>query len=789
MDIFSQDALLRNVPVGLAVLKFDSEGYKPIYVSDVVTRRFGMTAQQLADMLNNNIAGFVHPDNADIVKLMFYKAGITGGYFGEIVRLRLKEGTYTWTDLRIKTMNGTAGEKAVYVGFVNLEQQIAKETRMEHFYERLLNAMDANAEGGVVVFGTKNNREPFLSYVSTGIPRMFCGTEEEIFSRFGNNVYEAIHPADRDNVVRIIEENLRAIGKFDFTCRMLNIHNEYILVHVTGAVEALESQRNIYVACTKVSEDRERQHLLQHVLDMFVRQQYQSICLLDGEKKTIEVLSYGKNGEKIFPERIADYTQTLQNVVAKYGLEQDKKEILENLALPNILKKLATQNEMEYYTRMAAYGQILYKKVWISWLDKTKKHIAFAIADYTESHVKELSQQQTLLEALKASEQANIAKSIFLSRMSHDIRTPLNAIIGFTEIALAEEKLTGKMQDYLQKIDTSSHFLLALINDVLDMSRIESGKYILHEETFAMQDLINNVSTIITDQAATKGQHYTCDLSPEVLKNYKGDVLKLQQVLVNVLGNAVKFTKSGGHINLIVKEKASYNNFRIVTFLVQDDGIGMSKEFLPHAFDSFRREAGEETKSTGTGLGLAICKNIVSLMHGNITVQSEKGKGSEFSIEVQLELPEQEETIDKSKICASDMYVQNYNFGGKHILLAEDQPLNQEIAKHLLEKVGLIVDVADNGKIACDKFAASAENYYSAVILDIRMPVMDGLEAARTIREMQRSDVKDMPLIAMSADAFEEDISKSLSNGINAHLIKPINTARLYATLAEFIPL
>ena len=787
MDIFSEEALIKNVPIGLAVLKFNNDGYQPIFLSDIVTQRFGITTQQLATLLNNDMAGFVHPDEIELVRLMFYKAGVIGGTFSEVVRLRLKDGNYVWTNLRVRAVSADDGQKAIYIAFVNMDKQIANEAKLEHFYESMLSAMDSNVQGGIAVFGTKNNREPFLTFISSGLMRMFQGTEAEILRKYGHTVYAAVHPEDRDTVIRAIEDSLRTMNKINLSFRMLTLKGSYISVHATGTVEAVESQRNIYIACTVVSEDKERQQLLQHVLDMFARGQYQSICLLDGVKGTIEVVSNGKNGSKVFPEPIADYTRTLQTVIDKYALEQDKKEILEDLALSTILKKLENRDDMEYYTRMTAYGQILYKKVWISWLDKVKCQLAFVLTDYTESHVKELAQQKTLVEALKASEQASVAKSIFLSRMSHDIRTPLNAIIGFTEITLAEEKLTGKSQEYLQKIKDSSHFLLALINDVLDMSRIESGKYVLREESFAMQDLINKVNIIINAQCAMKNQHYTCELAPEVVKTYKGDVLKLQQVLVNILGNAVKFTKPGGHIKLFVKEMSAFGGTRMVNFIVQDDGIGMSKNFLPYVFDPFRREDGQENKSTGTGLGLAICKNIVSLMHGSIKVKSEKGKGSEFSIEVQLLLPEQVIIAKKQGTSVLGKPTQNYYFGGRQVLLAEDQPLNQEIAKHLLEKVGLAVDVANNGAVACEKVAASPEGYYAAVILDIRMPVMDGLEAARTIRAMNRKDVKDLPLIAMSADAFEEDISKSLSHGINAHLIKPINTAQLYATLAEYI--
>lgn len=778
--------LLQNIPLGLVALQLTEEGYIPLFASSITTERFGKTAEQMAALFNTGLAGFVYPEDEERVKLMLYKAGVTGGQFSEVVRLRLVDGTYSWTDLRIAAQ--TAGSaKVLYLSFINIDKQIASERKLEKSYDKLLGVMD-NVPGGIMVFGTTNNRDPFLTFASAGIYRLLEGSRENFMTSFGRDFFAQVHPEDQDNVMRIMGDSIRTLAKFRLTFRLRNLQEKYILVDASGMVEAMESQRNVYVSLTNASEGKEAQQLLQHIMDMFVRKQYQTICLVDGQKNSIRALSKSVTSHQVFPAEQADYNATITKLAEQYLTSADRKRILQILLLPHLRKTLAKQSDIELYTSTRqADGSLRYKRIWIGWIDKAASLLALVLSDDTEARLKQLEQQKTLVEALQASEQASVAKSIFLSRMSHDIRTPLNAIIGFTEMTLEDTTLAVSAKDYLHKIEDSSRYLLSLINDVLDMSRIESGKYSLQVQPFALQALLTKVNTIIASQCELKGLHYGYTVEPGVKKHYAGDSLKLQQVLVNILGNSVKFTPAGGQVSLLVREKAAYDNFVILNFVIRDTGIGMSKEFLPHLFESFCREDNTDSKSSGTGLGLSICKNIVALMHGKIEVQSEKNKGSEFSVEVQLDLTAELDTMSAVSLAAAGVKKRQYEFGGLRILLAEDQPLNQEIAKHLLEKVGFKVDVADNGKLACDKFAAAPEDYYSAVILDIRMPVMDGLKAASTIRSMKRPDVEKLPLIAMSADAFEEDISKSLSHGINAHLIKPIDSARLYATLAEYL--
>ncbi len=364
------------------------------------------------------------------------------------------------------------------------------------------------------------------------------------------------------------------------------------------------------------------------------------------------------------------------------------------------------------------------------------------------------------------------AKSEFLSKMSHEIRTPMNAIIGMTEIAMSSEDVSAPTMACLRKIDSSAHYLLALINDILDMSRIESGKMTTEETYLDLNELISHIDAMIRVQTDSKG--IWLKLENNITHNHLlGDPLKLNQILVNIMGNAVKFTNSGG-IVLRVAEAATENDEAInVTFSVKDTGIGVSEENQEKIFNSFE-QADRETvrKYGGTGLGLAISSNLVQLLGGKLEVNSEVGNGSEFFFTIPMKITEAPESNGIG--CGGSI-----DFSSKRILIVEDDELNSEIAKTLIEAEGITADIAENGQIALDKFCASAENYYDAILMDIRMPVMDGIEATKKIRNTDRLDAYTVPIIAMSANAFDEDMKKSVECGMNGHLTKPIDMEKV----------
>ncbi len=529
-----------------------------------------------------------------------------------------------------------------------------------------------------------------------------------------------------------------------------------------------------------------------------------------------------------------------------------------------------------------------------------------------------LAKNQALSDALKTAEEASKAKTTFLSSMSHEIRTPMNAIIGLDSLALHEPDLTDTTRDYLEKIGTSAQHLLSLINDILDMSRIESGRMTIKNEEFAFSKLIEQINVIFSGQSQEKGIDYDCRIIGHLNDYYIGDSMKLRQVLINILGNAVKFTPEGGKVELTVEKTAAFEDKSTLRFVISDTGIGMSADYLPKIFDTFSQEnAGAANKYGSSGLGMAITKNIVEMMNGNIEVTSEKGVGTTFTVTVTLidserHVDEDEDDIvihtdemkvlvidddpiaceqarlvlDKAGISADvvqsgqeaveavkvryarrelynliivdwqmpemdglettrqirsiigedtaiiiltaynweDIYEEATGAGvdsfiakplfsgnlidefknalkkkrqvehnkkadlkGRHILLAEDMQINAQIMMKVLKMKEIEADHALNGKIAVDMFTEHPQGYYDAILMDMRMPEMDGLTATRTIRALDRPDASEIPIIALTANAFDEDVQKSLQAGLNAHLSKPIQPDILFETLENLI--
>ena len=400
-----------------------------------------------------------------------------------------------------------------------------------------------------------------------------------------------------------------------------------------------------------------------------------------------------------------------------------------------------------------------------------------------QEYRKSLEQKNVALQlAVQRETKANLAKREFLFNMSHDIRTPMNAIIGFTALAQTHIDDRGQVEDYLKKISVSSQHLLSLINDVLDMSRIESGKVTLEAKPVHLPELVHELRDIIQAVVSKKDLSLTLDTVGVENEDVIADPLRLEQILINVLANAVKFTPDGGQISLWIVQKdtapAGYADFE---FHIKDNGIGMSEEFQKHIFEQFARErTSTVSKIQGTGLGMAITKSLVDMMGGRITVKSEQGKGSEFTISLRFPIGEAktEQTPPAAKASA---------FTGKKLLVVEDNELNLEIASTLLKEAGFEVDTAENGKIAVEKVEAASADRYDLILMDIQMPEMDGYEATRRIRALPDTKKAALPIVAMTANAFEDDRKNALRAGMNGHIAKPLDIQKLFQVLSELL--
>ena len=388
-----------------------------------------------------------------------------------------------------------------------------------------------------------------------------------------------------------------------------------------------------------------------------------------------------------------------------------------------------------------------------------------------------------LQKALRDAQQASNAKTTFLNNMSHDIRTPMNAIIGFTDLAGKHIDDRAQVLEDLRKIRVSGDQLLALINDVLDMSRIESGRITLHEQEENVEEMVRELSTVIRPTIDQKRLTLVVDTSGVTHSGIVCDKLRLSQVMLNLLSNAVKFTPEGGTVTVSVLEEPGAPEGMVDCELhVKDTGIGMSPEFVPHVFESFTREQPSTVSGIqGTGLGMAITKNIVDLMGGTISVRSTQGEGSDFAVRLRLKTCD---AAPAAKAAPETEAVPAERFEGLKLLLVEDNELNREIATDILEEEGFSIDIATDGTEAVEKLRACEPGQYDLILMDIQMPLMDGYEATRQIRALPREDVCQIPIIAMTANAFEEDKKKAFEAGMNGHVAKPIDVPVLLETIA-----
>lgn len=387
-------------------------------------------------------------------------------------------------------------------------------------------------------------------------------------------------------------------------------------------------------------------------------------------------------------------------------------------------------------------------------------------------------------QAVELSQAKTRAKNDFLDKMSHDIRTPLNAIVGMLELAMGSVDSREMLLDCLKKAKVSSEYLVSIINDVLDMSKIERGKMTIAHRQFSMTELLDHIVQMETIPAGDKGLDFSLEVKTPVDTDYMGDPVRLRQCLVNLISNAIKFTAKGGQVELIYESLPMDDGHELARFTVRDTGIGMSEEFLGRMFNPFEQEYSSRTSTyVGSGLGLSIVKNLAELMGGTVDVTSSLGQGSTFTLSIPLETAEK-------MVAASIEKPDEGLLGllkGRRVLLVEDNEINREIGELILKRLGLLVDMAVNGQEAVEKMGHAPKDYYSIILMDIQMPVMNGLEAAKRIRALDHPDGRDIPIIALSANAFDEDSRRSMEAGMQAHLAKPIDMVELKKVLKKYI--
>ena len=784
--------------------------------------------------------------------------------------------------------------------------------------------------GGFFIYQAETPEK--LLYVNKAAINIFgCADLEDFKELTGYTFKGMVHP---DDYQRISDSIVQQIGtnkdQMDYTeYRIIRKNGDVRWVDDYGHYTETKSYGGIYVVfISDITEKVLSQEKHQKDLDSMITamaSDYRSVYHVDIDADDAVCYRADPN----------DPNQPLEGThfpylkwIREYGdlyVDEEYRENFRSFSNPdNIRAALATRDIIAYRYLARRDGTDYYEMLRMAGVRHPKDRddnivhaIGLGFTDIDAEMRESLAKNRALSEALKAAEEANIAKTAFLSNMSHEIRTPMNAIIGLDSLALQNEAIPSETREYLEKIGESAHHLLGLINDILDMSRIESGRLVIRKEAFSFRNMLEQINTMVMSQCEEKGLNYECRVIGGVSDFYIGDDMKLKQVLINILSNAIKFTDAPGGVMLTVERINVFGDHSTIKFCIKDTGIGMDKEFIPKIFDAFTQEDSSRNNKYGsTGLGMAITKNIVELMNGSISVESEKGVGTEFTVIITLNnsnrqgaatyvinpknmrilVVDDEEiaaehariVLDEAGIKADTCYdgqtamnmlevqhakhepynlvlldwkmpemdgvelareirkrydrettviiLTSFNWDeimeeavhsgvdsflakplfasnvldeferiarknnmslfreknradlkGRHILMAEDVFINAEIMKQIILSKEAEIDHAENGKIVLNMFEESTVGYYDAILMDVRMPEMDGLEATAAIRSLDRLDAKTIPIIALTANAFDEDVQRSLQVGMDAHLSKPVDPEHLYQTLEELI--
>lgn len=487
----------------------------------------------------------------------------------------------------------------------------------------------------------------------------------------------------------------------------------------------------------------------------------------------------------VAPPLVGDYTRKNAITIPAFVHPEDQAYCTKQLELSCIQEELEKKDHLVVPYRIRCGEEYRRKELSIYYHNGDKSTLVLVRRDVTDSYEEEQRQKECLYHALREARHANQERNEFLERMSHEIRTPLNSIIGLSYLTKEQADHKKQVLENLDKVHMSAHFLLSFVDDILNLSQLESGSIALMQEDTDLETFLEELKQRTGQEAQKKQIHFSLEKRGDFQQKYCFDAGKLKKALLNILENAVKFTQAEGRIDFIVEQLSDTKRETAIRFEIRDNGIGMEADFLPLAFEPFEQEGKHNTTLTGgTGLGLAIAKNIIDIMEGRIDAYSEKGKGSTFIVTVDLKkVADYEESMRKQN--KSERL--DYDFTGKRVLLVEDNEVNIEITKNILTHKNFEVEVAANGEEGVASFLAHEPGYYDVILMDIRMPVMDGLTATKRIREAGHADGARIPIVAMTANAFEEDVRKSFEAGMNAHLSKPVDIRQMYSVLDSMI--
>lgn len=781
-------AILSSAGVGLWVIEVD-EGRPPrMYADKALLQILGFPEETLPEDLYN-----LWCNNVD---LSYYEA--YAEFVEQMNRGEMSELEYAWNHQSrgVIFLQNHGKRNDEYKRGVRLEGCCTDVTEQIEFkmhlreldqYSDIANTL---GDGFDNIYYVDINDNSFIEFNAQGVVKtldakncsdFFAGFEQALEKVVYREDWEAVQEfIDKEKLLRDLE-NDRAVSvsfRFSFDGRLV--------YYRLKATRTPDSENHIVVTLENVDEEEsakaERKAIANRDMAVISGLSDDFGCVVYVDYETLSEVHY--RFDPMFDEmvpgwsKINNFGKRLEVLVDTVVHPSDRESFCAATEPAKVLDMVEREHMYFVNFRLQVGGEDIYYQIKFVKDENFKNHVIAGFHSVDAETKREMAN-------LEKAELANKAKSAFLFNMSHDIRTPLNAMIGFTDMAVKNIDDKAKALDCLNKSKLSSEHLLSLINDVLDMSRIESGKVELDLNPVNLGENGEDYVPMLRSLAEKKNVHF--DFAQHDIQNryVYVDFLRLNQVVINVVSNAVKYTPSGGSVTVdisqIPSEREGYGLYQIV---IKDTGIGMSAEYQQHLFDEFSRErTSTVSKQQGTGLGLAITKRIIDMMEGSIEVDSKVGEGSKFTIRIPMRIQEHPEDVEQVRFAHSEQ--EAVSFEGFKILVVEDNELNLEISKDILESAGVVVESAEDGSIAVERLKEKGPDYYDCILMDIQMPVMDGFEATRTIRQMFPD--KRIPIIALSANAFDEDRRKSFEAGMDGHLAKPIVIAQLEDALKKYL--
>ena len=764
------------------------------YANEEMARMLGYDAvEELIEAIDGKVINTIHPDDREqVIKDIGdeYYEGLT---YETTYRMPRKDGSCFWTVDKGKVIRTQEGKLAIISACQDMTSFVERHKKLEE-QNILSQATIDNIPGGYHRCSLEEGH-PFL-YISDRFFAILGWTREEIRTNFHNKFDNMLHPDDRnlssDYVTRILDTCGRGLTK-DQIYRVLGKDGYHWVTDATTLVKSGNQtffQGNItdFTDFVKAKEKKEQEIELQREIIEGLGKEYFSVLAVELDKD--RVLSYRESGEN--GKIISDFCRKCGNrwskIIPSYAemmVSDNTNGEFENQLGLETLRSQEKDYSMTYEFKLET--GINYHQVRVAFVKKKDgTRMAVVGTRNIDSLIKkELMQEEKLKKAYVAAENANKAKTEFLNNMSHDIRTPMNVILGYNH--LMKSQLTeSKQLDYQKKIEQSGKLLLAIINNVLDMARIESGKIKVDENYERVGEVVDEIISTFSSEAEEKEIHLSGSMKV-THRNILCDGTKIREIYVNLVSNAMKYTPRGGNVTITVEElPCEKEGYMKVKSEIKDTGIGMSKEYLPTLFEPFSREQNTTTRRIGgTGLGMPIVKKMVDLMGGSIEVASELGKGTVFTFTLMHKIADRKFYSQKTE--AAETSEMGKNLSGKHVLLAEDNDLNAEIAVTVLEETGIVIERVEDGIQCVNRVAQMSPGTYDLILMDIQMPNMDGYQAAQCIRHLDDKMKAEIPIIAMTANAFAEDRKKAFDAGMNGHIAKPIDIEKLGAVILSVL--